>query len=425
MHRYKRYRFLARHKARKLDKKLSRHPLIVPTFVFLFVVFATGMLVIFLNGRRVIASDARVIILNADKKTQTLPSREETVGEFLEKAQITLNEGDVVEPAVDTKIEEDNFHVNVYRATPVIVVDGSTTKRGFSAAKTPRSVAEQMGTQLYAEDNVELLPSTNFIKDGSIGNKIVIERSSPVNLSLYGAPLNTRTHATTVRGLLKEKNVQLAADDNVTPALDTPLTPETKVFVTRNGIQVITIEETIAMPEESVEDRTLSFGTTAVRQVGKAGKKSVTYEIEVRGGVEVARKVIQQVVIEQPVAQIVAKGRAVAISGDKESWMAAAGIAPGDYAYVNYIISRESGWCPTKWQGQIGYCPAYYTDLHPIDSGYGFGLCQSTPAKKMATAGADWQTNPVTQLRWCSNYAVGRYGSWKAAYDTWSVKHWW
>jgi len=425
MHRYKRYRFLARHKARKLNKKLTRHPFIVPTFVFLFVVFAAGMLVIFLNGRSVSASDARVVILSADKKTQTLPTRENTVGEFLTKAQIILNEGDVVEPAVDTKIEEDNFHVNVYRATPVLVVDGASKRIGFSAAKTPRSIAEQMGTQLYAEDIVEQQPSTDFLKDGSIGNKIVISRSSPVNLSLYGAPLSTRTHATTVRGLLKEKKVQLAADDNVTPALDTPLGPDIKVFVTRNGIQVITLEESIAMPEQSVEDRTLSFGTTAVRQAGKAGRKSVTYEIEVRGGVEVSRKVIQEVVIEQPVAQVVAKGRAVAISGDKESWMAAAGIAPGDYAYVNYIISRESGWCPTKWQGQVGYCPAYYTDLHPIDSGHGFGLCQSTPAKKMASAGADWQTNPVTQLKWCSGYAIGRYGSWKGAYDTWSVKHWW
>jgi len=42
----------------------------------------------------------------------------------------------------------------------------------------------------------------------------------------------------------------------------------------------------------------------------------------------------------------------------------------------------------------------------------------------MATAGADWATNPITQLRWCSGYA-SRYGGWAGSYNHWLAYHSW
>lgn len=96
-------------------------------------------------------------------------------------------------------------------------------------------------------------------------------------------------------------------------------------------------------------------------------------------------------------------------SGSKADWMRAAGISDADFGYVDYIISHESGW-----------------NYHAVNRSSGaYGLPQSLPAGKLASAGADWRDNPVTQLRWANNYAVGRYGSWEAAYRFWTVNHWW
>ena len=96
-------------------------------------------------------------------------------------------------------------------------------------------------------------------------------------------------------------------------------------------------------------------------------------------------------------------------SGSKADWMRAAGISDSDFGYVDYIISHESGW-----------------DYRAVNRSSGaYGLPQSLPAGKLASAGADWRDNPVTQLRWAHNYAVGRYGSWEAAYRFWTVNHWW
>lgn len=424
MNNIRKIKLRTKRRVKRVNKHLDRHMLIVPAMVLLFMVISASGVVLLLRERSSKITDARVVILNVDKETKTLPTREDTVKDFLNNAQITINDGDVVEPTLDTLIQEDNFHINVYRATPVVVVDGATKKFGQSAAKTPRSMAEQLGTSLYPEDIVLQEPSNDFIREG-LGNRLVVDRAMPIFIALYGTPIETRTQASTVEELLAEKNVKLTKDDKVSPSAETVLTTGMRVFVSRTGTEVVTVEEDIPMPEQITEDKNLSFGTTVVRQAGKSGKKSVTYQVELKDGIEISRKIIQEVVVSDPVTQIVVKGIAVAISGDKESWMAAAGIASSDYAYVNFIISRESGWCPTKWQGQIGYCPAYYNDIHSIDSGFGYGLCQSTPAKKMASAGSDWQINPVTQLKWCNGYAVGRYGSWQKAYDFWSVKKWW
>jgi hypothetical protein len=51
-----------------------------------------------------------------------------------------------------------------------------------------------------------------------------------------------------------------------------------------------------------------------------------------------------------------------------------------------------------------------------------FGIPQAVPGKKMASFGADWRTNPVTQIKWGLSYIKGRYktpcGAWQHSEDT-------
>lgn len=93
-----------------------------------------------------------------------------------------------------------------------------------------------------------------------------------------------------------------------------------------------------------------------------------------------------------------------------EQWMTAAGVPEHDWPYAEDMLNKESGWCPTKWEGEIGYCPEY----HGVPATGGYGLCQSTPAHKMAVMGPGWETDPVLQMKWCHQYAL-KYGSYKEA----------
>jgi hypothetical protein len=91
--------------------------------------------------------------------------------------------------------------------------------------------------------------------------------------------------------------------------------------------------------------------------------------------------------------------------GAPADWMAAAGIPESDWQYVDYIVSRESGWNPNATNKSSGAC----------------GLVQALPCSKVPGNGYD----PVDNLRWGSGYASSRYGGWAGAYAFWSTHHWW
>lgn len=351
------------------------------------------------------ATDALVVIVNHDDVEQTVPTAPTTVGELLKKLDIKVGEGDVVEPAQDTPIRQDDFRINVYRSKPVEVIDSGRRTLAFSAAATPRSVAKQAGVTLYPEDELVTQPVTEFLRDRTLGAKVIVDRATPVMVNLYGQPLEIRTQAETVGELLKERNIKLGKDDSVQPVASTKLSAQSQVFLLRQGTKIASITEEIPMPVEAIHDPNLAMGTSAVRQQGAPGQKVVTYQLNLQNGQEVGRTVIQEVVSKTPVKQIVVQG--TSLSGIKGN-MGLAGIKPSDYQYVDYIVSKESRWNPLAQNASGAY-----------------GLCQALPGSKMASAGADWQTNPVTQLRWCNGYAVGRYGSWAAAYNFWVSHHYW
>jgi len=391
-------------------KRVSKKPLFtIPFagFVLLLLIAMVGILLQSKGNPTFQPSDSRVVVLNYDKHEQTVPTKAKTVGELMQRLDIKLNEGDIVEPSKETEIAGDNFRINIYRAVPVTIVDGDQKTFTYSAAATPRSIAKQVGVNVYPEDRLKLLPTDNFLTESSIGERVVIDRATPVSVNLYGTPVTLRTHAKTVGELLKDRNIKLGKDDTVQPAKEAALTASTQVFVLRKGTQIQTVQEDVPMPTETVDDDSLSFGVTAVRQQGAPGKKLITYQIQLENGKEVGRTKIQEVISQEPVKQVVAKGTHFDIASDKTALMAAAGIAKSDYMYVDYIVSHESGWNYTAH-----------------NSSGTWGLCQALPGSKMASAGADWQTNPITQLKWCSGYAA-RYGGWAGAYNHWVANHNW
>lgn len=91
--------------------------------------------------------------------------------------------------------------------------------------------------------------------------------------------------------------------------------------------------------------------------------------------------------------------------GAPSEWMASAGISEADMGYVDYIVTRESGWNPNATNRSSGAC----------------GLVQALPCSKVPGNGYD----PVDNLRWATGYAVNRYGSWGNAYAFWTSNHWW
>ncbi|TLQ46257.1 aggregation-promoting factor C-terminal-like domain-containing protein [Streptomyces marianii] len=72
------------------------------------------------------------------------------------------------------------------------------------------------------------------------------------------------------------------------------------------------------------------------------------------------------------------------------------------------IVSHESNWNHTATNASSG----------------AYGLVQALPGGKMASAGADWKTNPKTQIEWGLDYMNERYGSPCGAWNFWQANHW-
>ncbi|WP_375342495.1 aggregation-promoting factor C-terminal-like domain-containing protein [Clavibacter lycopersici] len=80
--------------------------------------------------------------------------------------------------------------------------------------------------------------------------------------------------------------------------------------------------------------------------------------------------------------------------GIARSILASQGMGDDQYACLDYLWTKESGWRVNAYNPSGAY-----------------GIPQALPGSKMASAGADWQTNPATQITWGLGYIDSRYGS--------------
>lgn len=95
-------------------------------------------------------------------------------------------------------------------------------------------------------------------------------------------------------------------------------------------------------------------------------------------------------------------------TGSHKHWMEQAGIPKSWYEDLNWIINHESGWRVNA--------------TNPSSGAYGLG--QALPGNKMASAGKDWKTNAITQLKWVKSYIKGRYGNAANAKRFWQAHNW-
>lgn len=75
--------------------------------------------------------------------------------------------------------------------------------------------------------------------------------------------------------------------------------------------------------------------------------------------------------------------------------VAARGWGEDQFACLVALWKKESGWRVNAYNRSSG----------------AYGIPQSLPGRKMASAGDDWETNPATQITWGLGYISGRYGT--------------
>lgn len=159
---------------------------------------------------------------------------------------------------------------------------------------------------------------------------------------------------------------------------------------------------------------------TAAHDVAEAARAS---RAQTRAAVEARSLAASRQAAEAALAAQAAEAEQLAQQVQREAALANARTDP---RAVARIMVAEMGWndgqfqCLNKlWQKESNWT---YTARNRSSGAY--GIPQSLPGSKMASAGADWQTNPATQIRWGLGYIKSRYGSPCGAWAH-SVSHNW
>lgn len=304
--------------------------------------------------------DRRLVTIHDRGSEQVILTKAGTVEEALKQAGVSLDGRDTVEPAVKEKLVATDYSVNIYRARPVIVVDGAVRQKIMTPYQTASKIAEDAGLKLQDEDKTKLTTSDDIVSDGA-GLTLTIERSTAMNLILYGKKTTVYTQEKTVDAMLKSKNITLSSDDTLSVAGSTSITEGMTIELWRNGVQTVTEDQPIAFDTEKVQNPDQPVGFREVKTAGVNGKKSVTYEIEMKNGKEVARKEIQTVVVEQPKKQVEVVGTKMTntFSGDFAGALARLRSCEGSYTsntgngyYGAYQYDLQT------WGGYKGYANA-------------------------------------------------------------------
>lgn len=235
--------------------------------------------------------------------------------------------------------------------------------------------------------------------------------------------LGEKVNMTTVKDVLETGNITLDPDDVVSPSLKSKVTEATVVTINRADADVETNDTEIAFNEVRKETDSLPKGQEKVETEGQKGIMETTSLVKRAGDKVISSNVFASWVKKAPVDKVILVGTGSTESpstssssadlgttvpaGEVQSWahqyLLDNGYSEADFTAANYIINHESGWSPTA--------------TNPTSGAYGLG--QAYPGSKMASAGADWQTNYKTQFKWFISYCEQRYGGIVAAYNYW------
>jgi hypothetical protein len=104
------------------------------------------------------------------------------------------------------------------------------------------------------------------------------------------------------------------------------------------------------------------------------------------------------------------QGRATTFDLDTQRQAAESSATP-TVAYAKGYARRALGPVQYRCLDRIATYESHWNPLSVNRTSGAYGIPQALPGYKMRSAGKDWKTNPVTQVKWMMRYLHGRYGS--------------
>ena len=216
-------------------------------------------------------------------------------------------------------------------------------------------------------------------------------------------------------------------------AIDAPaLIQDESTFVDVKDLEpaskTVVTEEAIPFEVAETPDPAIAAGTRIVKQSGSTGAATVTYEVKTLNGVEVSRTVVSRSVNREPIQEVVIAGAGDPKEIEKQLKQASSSVdsIADSKAFAQIYIKTTYAWGDDQFKclDQLWERESNWRHTARNKSSGAYGIPQALPGSRMASIAGDWQTNPVTQIKWGAEYIEGRYGTPCAALDKAIARGW-
>ena len=355
------------------------------------------------DGDTIVVRTSKAYTVTVDGQTRTLWTTASSADAILADAAPL---GSAVSLAADRSSSRDELTPLVSRARNVVVtVDGTTREVAARPGQDARAILETSGVSVHPLDRVnvttgeagELSINVSRVTRGEATETVEIPFSETMTTSSDLFVGESQVTTAGVNGATTWTVWQEKKGDEVLTSV--PITEHSTsqpvTQVRSEGTKEATPAALVAAgidPKATLEEKVEADGTTSVRYRAKLGTISTKEEI--------AAIAADTKNTDSATAAAAAGAVPTTYSGEDPRSLAKAlvvaqGWGDSEYQCLVRLWNRESQWNPYAENASSG----------------AYGIPQALPGSKMASVGADWRTNPITQIKWGIGYIKGRYGT--------------
>ncbi|MBM7555170.1 G5 and 3D domain-containing protein [Thalassobacillus pellis] len=248
------------------------------------------------------ATKAEVTVTGNGETTQ-IRTHVDTVGELMKSLDIEISQHDTLSHPETAQLEN-GMEIKYFIASPVEVVIDGVHKDYHTTKKSVGSFFKEQKLSFKKQDEI----SHKMDAPIKAGMKIEIATALQVTINDGGKEKKVWTTAENVEELLKEQGIKLNELDELKPGKTKELTAKTHVTITRVEKVTDVVEEPTDFSVVTKKDSSLPKGEKRVVSEGEEGLVTKKYEITMKNGEEVSRKLIEEKTEKDSEKKIVAIG---------------------------------------------------------------------------------------------------------------------
>ena len=190
--------------SKRVHKLKQKKPEFLLAYVLVVLVFLGAAGYVYANTDK---RENRIVTFHDRGKDHVVVTKATTVDTALKVAKITLATGDVVEPALGSELLKSDSAILIYRARPVLVVDGAQKQKIMTAAASPNEILLAASMPEFKSVDKATFREGNLIAEGA-SLVLTIERGfvTPNTVPNLAKP--------TPYALTKSKGAQIFTDSN-------------------------------------------------------------------------------------------------------------------------------------------------------------------------------------------------------------------